>query len=194
MKNLNKNIIIVIVVIILAIIATFAFVHTNGKMDTQITFKSNASLNNGEQIQFELKDSQGKAISGATVDINFNNEKYSVTTNQDGKGSLTIDGKNAGKYEVSVQYAGDDKHNGCNAKTTITIEGGTADNSASQTSNASNASTSNSNSSDTRPAVDSGGITREEADKYGWEYTSEHGGHYIGPNDHWDPNSQSYHD
>ena len=188
---MNKNIIIVlIVVIVLAAIAAFVFIQPNGKMNTQISFKSDAALQNGEQLEFELKDSQGNAISGATVNITFNNEKYSVTTDQDGKGHLIIDGENAGKYEVSAQYGGNDKYNGCDAKTTITIEDGTADNPASQTSDNSSARTSN----DTRPAVDSGGITREQADKYGWSYTQDHGGHYIGPNDHWDPNSNSYHD
>ena len=45
-----------------------------------------------------------------------------------------------------------------------------------------------------RPSVDSSGITREEADYYGFTYTSDHGGHYIGYNDHWDENAGCYHD
>ncbi|RAP43561.1 hypothetical protein [uncultured Methanosphaera sp.] len=45
-----------------------------------------------------------------------------------------------------------------------------------------------------RPAVDSDGITREEADYFGYRYTTAHGGHYIGSNDHWDEQAQCYHD
>ena len=45
-----------------------------------------------------------------------------------------------------------------------------------------------------RPEVDSDGITREVADKMGYTYTSAHGGHYIGSNDHWDPEAGVYHD
>ncbi|MBR5954756.1 MAG: hypothetical protein IK021_05045, partial [Methanobrevibacter sp.] len=80
--------------------------------------------------------------------------------------------------------------NGCTGKDTITITDGTADNPASQTNSSSSVNTNN----DTRPAVDSGGITREEADKYGYTYTPDHGGHYIGKNDHWDENAGKYHD
>ena len=53
---------------------------------------------------------------------------------------------------------------------------------------------SQSSSEEYRPAVDSGGITREEADKYGWRYTTAHGGHYRGYGDHWDEKAGKYHD
>ncbi|WP_455645544.1 hypothetical protein [Methanosphaera sp.] len=53
---------------------------------------------------------------------------------------------------------------------------------------------SNSKSSTYRPAVDSDGITREVADQMGYRYTTAHGGHYIGTNDHWDEAAQCYHD
>lgn len=49
-------------------------------------------------------------------------------------------------------------------------------------------------SSSYRPDVDSSGITREQADYFGYTYTPEHGGHYIGYNDHWDPEAGVYHD
>lgn len=45
-----------------------------------------------------------------------------------------------------------------------------------------------------RNAADSGGITREIADKYGYEYTTDYGGRYIGKNDHWDEKAGVYHD
>ena len=51
-----------------------------------------------------------------------------------------------------------------------------------------------SDSSDIGPDVDSSGITREVANKYGYTYTEEHGGHYIGYNDAWDEENQCYHD
>ena len=44
------------------------------------------------------------------------------------------------------------------------------------------------------PDVDSSGITREVANQYGYTYTEEHGGHYIGYNDRWDEENQCYHD
>ena len=35
---------------------------------------------------------------------------------------------------------------------------------------------------------------KEVADKYGYEYTTDHGGHYIGKNDRWDEKAGVYHD
>lgn len=141
-ENMNKNIIIaILVVIIIAGAAFFMFGQSNGKTGTQINFLSEKTLQNGEQIQFELKDAQGKAIASQPVNITFNNEKYQVTTDENGKGYLTVDGENPGSYEVTVDYAGNDKYNGCTGKVTITITDGTADNPASETNNNATANT-----------------------------------------------------
>ena len=133
---MNKNIIIaILVVIIIAGIGAFMFTHSNGKMDTQINFlNTKNTFQNGEQVQFELKDSQGKAISGQIIDITYNTkEKYSLTTDQNGKGYLTINGEAAGKYDIEVKYAGNDKYAGSTAKETITVTNDEADSPASQT-------------------------------------------------------------
>ena len=104
-------------------------------------------MKNGEQVQFELKDANGNAISGKSVNITFNNEKYSVTTDQNGKGYLTISGENSGKYDITVDYAGDDKYNGCTGKLTITITEDKADSEVSNTNSSSTANTYNNGSS-----------------------------------------------
>ena len=132
----------ILVIIIIALIAAFMFAQPNSKMDTQINFLSENSLQNGQQIEFELKDSQGNPISGQ-VNLSFGDEKYSVVTDQNGKGNLTINNENAGKYEITANYGGNDKYNGCSGKTTVTI----TDESASQTSSSSASSSSSSDSS-----------------------------------------------
>lgn len=133
---MNKNIIIaILVVIIIAGAAFFMFGQSNGKADTQINFLGNKTLQNGEQIQFELKDAQGNVLAGQPVNITFDDEKYLVTTDENGKGYLTINDENAGSYEVTVDYGGNDKYNRCTGKVTITITDGTADNPASNTTN-----------------------------------------------------------
>lgn len=149
---MNKNIIIAILVVI--VIAAGAALmlnqqqNANGKVTTEINFLSKATLQNGEQIQFQLKDAQGNALSGQNVNVTFNNnEKYSLTTDQDGKGYLTINGEDAGTYEVTADYAGNDKYQGCTAKVSITVEEGEADEPAQQTdSNATADSSNNGNS------------------------------------------------
>ncbi len=140
---MNKNIIIAILVVII-IIGAGAFAvkqFSGGKVNTSIHFLGNETLKNGEQVQFELKDANGNAISGKSVNITFNNEKYSVTTDQNGKGYLTISGENSGKYDITVDYAGDDKYNGCTGKLTITITEDKADSEVSNTNSSSTANT-----------------------------------------------------
>ena len=139
---MNKNIIIaILVVIIIAGAAFFMFGQSNGKTDTQINFLGNKTLQNGEQIQFELKDAQDNVLAGQTVNITFNNEKYQVTTDENGKGYLTVDGEEPGSYEVTVDYGGNDKYNACTGKITVTVTDGEADNPASETNNNATANT-----------------------------------------------------
>lgn len=151
---MNKNLIIAILVIVIIAIGAAFVLGQNGKMDTQINIINNETFQNGEQVQFELKDSQGNAISGQIVNITFNDKEYSITTDQNGKGYLTISGIDAGKYEIEVKYAGDDKYNGCDAKDTITITDDLADNVGTQTSDAAastNNNTGNSNGTSDNP-------------------------------------------
>lgn len=127
---MNRNVIIAIIVIILiAIVGVFVFSQqpqttADGKLNTQINILSQSTLKNGDHIEFELKNAQGKAIVGEKVNITYNNEKYSVITDKDGKGYLVINGEQAGKYDVTIDYAGNSKYNACSAKVTVTIEDG----------------------------------------------------------------------
>lgn len=150
---MNKNIIIaILVVIIIGAVGFFVFSHqapstTDGKINTQISFLSGTTLKNGEQVQFELKDAQGNAIAGENVNISYKNadsskiEKYSVYTDKAGKGYLTLHGEEAGSYEITVDYGGNAKYNGCSAKTTITIEEGTSTEQQQETNSNSSANT-----------------------------------------------------
>lgn len=56
-----------------------------------------------------------------------NIQKYTINTDANGKGYLTISGEDSGSYDVTVDYAGNDKYNACSAKQTITVEDGTSD-------------------------------------------------------------------
>lgn len=134
---MNKNIIIaILIIIIIAVVGAFVFSQQqhapDGKINTQINFLSQTTLKNGDQVQFELKDAQGAVIAGQNVTISYddgsgNVQNYTVNTDQNGKGYLTISGEDAGKYTVTVSFAGNSKYNACTAKQTITIEDGTSD-------------------------------------------------------------------
>ncbi|WP_407430961.1 Ig-like domain-containing protein [Methanobrevibacter sp.] len=140
---MNKNIIIaILVVIIIAAGAAFMFGQI-GKTKTEIKIINNETFQNGEAVQFELKDDKGNAIAGQTLNITYNNgtEKYSVTTDDKGKGHLMISGEKAGKYEIEISYAGNDKYAPSTAKDVITITDDLADNLAKKTPGKSVAST-----------------------------------------------------
>lgn len=100
---------------------------TDGKLNTQINVLSESTLHNGEQVQFELKDEKGAALSGQNVLIAYddgsgNVQNYNIVTDQNGKGYLTINGEDAGTYQITINYNGTDKYNGCNSKFSITVE------------------------------------------------------------------------
>lgn len=139
---MNKNIIIaILVVIIIAAGAAFMFGQI-GKTQTEIKIINNETFQNGEAVHFELKDAKGNAIAGQTLNITYNGtEKYSITTDNNGKGHLMISGEKAGKYEIEVKYAGNDKYASTSAKDVITITDDLADNLASKISGSSVAST-----------------------------------------------------
>ena len=98
-------------------------------------------MKNGDQIQIELKDATGAVIAGQSVMISYadgsgNVQNYSIVTDQTDRGFLTLSGEEAGSYEVTVTYGGNDMYNGCVGKQTITIEEGTSDSQASVSENA----------------------------------------------------------
>lgn len=123
---MNRKLIIALIFIVLIVLfGLVIFSHSGGTPETKITFLSNGSLKNGEQVQFQLTDTQGNALAGQNVTISFGTEgemqKFFVTTDSEGKGGLLIENENPGTYNVTVTYSGDAKHNGTEARQTITI-------------------------------------------------------------------------
>lgn len=112
-------------------------------------------------------------------------------TNSKGKAGMELD-LDPEKYTVNATFKGNDNFTGNSTAKNITIEEVVEEPAAEQA--PAQESTSSSSEDELRPAVDSTGITREQADYYGWRYTTEHGGHYRGYHDHWDENAGIYHD
>ena len=127
MENKNKIIIIALIVIIVALLVGIAAMMSNmSKQDTNLKFKSNSTLTEGNSLKIKLTDDNGTAIVNQTVNVTITDKKgandyHSVVTNENGTGKLKMD-KIPGKYNVTVSYGGNDKYNGCNATKKITIE------------------------------------------------------------------------
>ena len=120
-------IILALIVVIAALLVGMAamMMPNMGKQDTKLKFKSNSTLTEGDSLKVKLTDANGTAIANQTVNIIITNKNkstdHSVVTNEKGVGTLKMD-KDAGKYNVTVSYGGNDKYNGCNVTKKITIE------------------------------------------------------------------------
>lgn len=150
--NYKQVIIIVLIVVIIAIWGGLAFSHLGtGEKATEITFLSNNTIKNGDNVEFELKDDQGNPLSGQQVTILYGDgnktENYSIVTDANGRGYLTLSNEDAGDHNITVKYAGNDKYKSCSARTTITIEEEASEDTASYQSSYSSDNTQSSSSS-----------------------------------------------
>ena len=80
----------------------------------------------------------------------------------------------SGNYNVSVSYGGDDKHNGCSAKTTVTISGDSAGSSSTANTSTNDSSTASSNKGNSSLHYDA---------KYGLYYDDDGKVHNSGQSD-----------
>lgn len=124
----NKIIILALIVVIAALLVGMAFtmMPNMAKQDTKLKFKNNSTLAEGDSVKIKLTDANGTAIANQTINVTIKDKDgtsdyHSVETNEKGVGTLKID-KDAGKYDVTVSYGGNDKYNGCNATKKITIK------------------------------------------------------------------------
>ena len=196
----NKIVIMILILVIVALsIVLFATMNGHAKENTELTIIANSSIYEGDSIKVKLTDLNGTPIANQTINVTIIGDVKSVNYNpvvsdSDGIAELSLN-ESAGNYTINCSYGGNDKYVGSTASKAITIiEEVIEESYTPQTNSYSDSYSSQQSSDDSRPAVDSSGITREEADYYGWEYTSDHGGHYIGSNDAWDEEAGVYHD
>ena len=190
----NQWIIVGLVIVIIALIIGLAvMMQAPTKENVKLTIKNKKVIEEGESIKIQLTDMNGTPIKDQTVNISVTDKDgttdyHSVVTNEKGVGKLKLD-KSPGKYSVNCTYGGNENYTANTTNQTLKIK----EKPVEESTNVDYTSYSSS-SEDNRPEVDSSGITRQQADKYGYTYTTEHGGHYIGYNDHWDEKAGVYHD
>ena len=198
----NKLIIIGLAIVIVALgVGLAAMMQAPAKEDVKLTIKDKA-IEEGGSVKIKLTDRNGNPIEGQTVNISVTYKKgttdyHSVVTDENGVGKLKLD-KSPGKYTVNCTYGGNDNYTANSTSQKLKIneveEASSSTDYSSDSSSSQDYSSYESSSESYRPDVDSSGITREQADKFGYTYTNEHGGHYIGSNDHWDEKAGVYHD
>ena len=123
----NKMIIIALIIVIIALlVGMFTIMPHINKKDTNLTFISNSTLNEGDSIKIKLTDSNGNLLVNQTVSVtiigsNNASSSYSIVTNETGFGDLKLD-KIAGEYNVIVEYGGSDNYAGCSNAQKLTIK------------------------------------------------------------------------
>ncbi len=163
------------------------------KENTKIIVTSNPELYDGDSLSVKLTNLNNIPIANQTVDIaiidnNGMENHQSVITTADGNSSLRLNGISPDNYTVKVNYSGNEEYMNCNTTENLKIKEKEIQKLISDNLQVRESTENN------LPDVDSGGVTREEAEAYGWEYTPDHGGHYIGVNDRRDEEAGMYHD
>ena len=81
---------------------------------------SNKKIRKGKYLNIHLKNSDNKAIPKQKITINFNNNKHTKTTDNDGQTSLKIDTK-AKNYKITIKYSGSTSYVASSKTLTITV-------------------------------------------------------------------------
>ena len=196
--NYKLTIGILIAIIIVLIIGVVAVMPNIQKQQTKLAMASNTSVYENESISVKLTDLNDTLIANASLTLIFKDQNGSITnksglTDNNGFCNISLNGLANGNYSVTIIFDGNDKLINSSLDNNLEIKQKVAEVQKTASSSTSSSSSSSSGNS-IGPAVDSGGVTREQAQQYGWTYTSEHGEHYIGVNDRWDENAGVYHD
>ena len=194
----NKAIIaILLLVIVILVVGLCAMLFSpfHGPEDSVISIESNNVLYSGDDLSVLLTSINKTPISNEFVNVIICDSSGKLVANEtvktDSKGSAKLElDIESGKYDVDVSFGGNENYTANKTSQKLEIK----EVETQEVSNAQYSSASSSSSSSSGPAVDSSGITREEAEEYGWKYTPEHGGHYIGSHDAWDEEAGVYHD
>ena len=106
-----KKIIIAIVIVLLVVgVGAFMFISAN-HVDTKIEIVANDSMQNGDNIAIQLKDSYRNVYPDQQIEVKILDDsgwayKYSVTTDSDGYGYVPLTALDNGEYTVHANFNG----------------------------------------------------------------------------------------
>lgn len=107
-----KNLVIAIVIILLVIgVGAYAFISMN-HADTKIEITANDPSQNGDNITIQLKDSYRNVYPNQKIDVKILDDsgwayKYTVTTDDNGCGYVSLNAFDNGEYTVHATFKGD---------------------------------------------------------------------------------------
>ncbi|WP_298501440.1 Ig-like domain-containing protein [uncultured Methanobrevibacter sp.] len=115
---MEKNHIIIIAllaVIALLVICLGALILQDlNKSECELIIRCGESMSNGETIEIKLIDLNKTPISDATVNVQLTNgnetKEYTVTTDNNGTGNLTLSDISDGEYSINCTFNGNDNY------------------------------------------------------------------------------------
>lgn len=127
---MNKKIVFILLSIFIVAVAAGSALAADAKVNTEIKMLSEKTLKNGDNIEFQLKDANGKALAGEKINISYEAngkfENYSIVTDKDGNGFLVLNNEELGDHKVIINYTGNSKYNPSKLEETITIVDGSS--------------------------------------------------------------------
>jgi ABC-type Na+ efflux pump permease subunit len=172
----NRNIIIILVVIIVVLAAAIGVIVSQQMAKEESNLKiADKKVNAGDSLVVKLTDSNGNPISNETINIKLTDKdgktvNKDIKTNSKGKAKYNMDKK--GKYLVECKFNGNDQYASSSVMENVTVNKATTnlisedktDNSGSGSGSGSGLSGDGySYDASSGPAVDSRGLTREQA-------------------------------
>jgi hypothetical protein len=106
----SKSIISVIIVIAVIAIIAFGYISANSHI-TKVDILSNSTLKNGDSVVIQLNDKYGNVYPQENIDVKILDDsgwanKYSVTTDSNGKASIKLTALDNGNYTIHTNYNG----------------------------------------------------------------------------------------
>jgi hypothetical protein len=126
----NKHIIIIlllVIVVLAAAIGVVLFNQANAKNPTVVKITSDKKLTEGKDLSIKLTDLSENPINNEIVSVKITDKNGKlvvddvVKTNSKGNAKLSLDLKK-GKYDVAVDYGGNDNYTGDNDTQKLTIK------------------------------------------------------------------------
>lgn len=177
MENENVIVLLVIIIVILAVVVGLMASKSLAKEDSRLEIE-NKKIGLGDSMLFRLTDSTGNPISNQTVHIRCTDKdgisvEGDVATNIEGKAKFKVD--EIGNYSVECGFGGNDKYASSSVKGNVEVEKLTTEVvSQEKTNNYDSVSGLSADGysyyPESGPAVDSMGMTREEAVSKNWHY------------------------
>lgn len=193
----NQRIIIILLVVIILLLVVFGaiFFVSSAKEDSIVAFDE-ISIKEGEPLVAVLTDSHGNPIADEELNFKIADDTVrdeAVLTDSEGKAKLDLD---AGEYTVECSFKGDNKHDDASVVGTIEVEKATAEVISEDTTvtHTSKYAPDGSIYPEYGPAVDSLGVTREEAKAKNMNYIEMRiDGETVGTYTPYDPVAGCYH-